>query len=120
MLPHRLATYSQRPGVPVAAKLLIDCDLSIASWFAMNSLLGVLVFDKTPGEAVHHALVQLVPFEAPISGNFWAPTDVILMNPSLRDPTHLYCTANQLGYIMPRSLARHHFCLAYQSPSELQ
>jgi hypothetical protein len=41
----------------------------------MNSLLGVLVFDKAPSEAVHHALVQLVPFEAPFVGIFWAPTD---------------------------------------------
>jgi hypothetical protein len=41
----------------------------------MNSLLGVLVFDKAPSEAVHHALVQLVPFEAPFPGILWAPTD---------------------------------------------
>ena len=43
----------------------------------MNSLLGVLVFDKAPSEAVHHALVQLVPFEAPFAGILWAPADIL-------------------------------------------
>src|SRR5258708_34969393 len=38
----------RRSDIPVAAKLLIACDLSIASRFAMNSLPRVLVFDKAP------------------------------------------------------------------------
>src|SRR5579872_5245494 len=65
----------RRSDIPVAAKLLIDCDLSIASRFAMNSLPKVPVFDKAPSGAVHHALVQLVSFQAPFAGLLWAPAD---------------------------------------------
>src|SRR5260370_1138827 len=68
----------RRSDMPDAAKLLIPCDLSIASRFAMNSPPQVLVFDKAPSGAVHHALVQLVSFQAPFAGLLWAPTDTQL------------------------------------------
>src|SRR5579863_547287 len=65
----------RRSDIPDAAKLLIACDLSIASRFAMYSLHRVTVFDKAPSGTGHDALVQLVSFQAPFTGLLSAPAD---------------------------------------------
>jgi hypothetical protein len=62
----------RRSDIPDDAKLWIACTLSMASWFDMSSLRCVVSPDKPHSQAAQPFLVQLVTFEAPLTGILYA------------------------------------------------